>query len=174
MSLALRFDNSRIGSPFPIAIGFFNSENAIRSWFDLGSDLVSRDFHQLERKRASEIASTLLKCRCNTVDSPLTNRALILECLLVERSGYGATVIDWISSHTDGAVKLSEGTVYPTLSALVQDGLVRPVVVRGGPNRARYFSLTPKGRERAMQNRQLVRLIHKDSLMSIEQKEGIV
>jgi PadR family transcriptional regulator, regulatory protein PadR len=62
--------------------------------------------------------------------------AAILAALVPGR-GFGLELIDRVRERTNGAIKLNEGTVYPTLKAMEREGLLRsfdgePVPERGG------------------------------------------
>lgn len=86
------------------------------------------------------------------MDSPVTTRAAILAVLMRGKS-YGIEIMDKVRDHTNGAIVLSEGNVYPTLKAMERDGLLRsfdgdPLPERGGRPR-RYYELTGAGRAEA-------------------------
>lgn len=69
----------------------------------------------------------------------------VLGALRQERH-YGYSLIRVLSE--DGSVSLKEGTIYPILSRLDRDGLVRSEWVESaqGPPR-KYYSITPAGRQ---------------------------
>ncbi|NNN15816.1 MAG: PadR family transcriptional regulator [Acidimicrobiaceae bacterium] len=69
-------------------------------------------------------------------------KAAILN-LLAEQPMHGYQVIQEIDQRTDGGWRLSPGSVYPTLQALEDQGLITADVVEG----KRIFSLTEAGRE---------------------------
>ncbi len=71
----------------------------------------------------------------------------VLAALAPGRS-YGLEIIRALETHSNLA--LSEGTVYPILNRLRQDGLVDAMWVESDSGHPRkYYSLTQKGRERA-------------------------
>ena len=61
---------------------------------------------------------------------------------------YGLEIIRTLESHS--RLVLSEGTIYPILNRLREDGMVESEWVESGSGHPRkYYSLTPRGRERA-------------------------
>jgi PadR family transcriptional regulator PadR len=87
------------------------------------------------------------------VETPITARAALLQALVIGR-GFGLELIDRVKERTNGVVSLGQGSVYPALRALEDDGLVKsydgePVPERGGRPR-RYYELTAKGRRAAI------------------------
>jgi DNA-binding PadR family transcriptional regulator len=72
-------------------------------------------------------------------------RAAIL-ALLTEAPMHGYQIIQELGERTDGAWRPSPGSVYPTLQALADEGLVRAVEEDGG---RRLYELTDAGREPA-------------------------
>lgn len=64
--------------------------------------------------------------------------------LLYKRDCYGYDISEYLSKHID----ISDGTVYPILRKLKEDGLVTTYLSEesGGPPR-KYYSLTQLGRE---------------------------
>src|SRR4051794_9313104 len=90
------------------------------------------------------------------MDVPVSARTAIL-LALVPREGFGLELIERVSERTKGAVKLGQGSVYPLLRDLEDDGLVRsyeadPTPERGGRPR-RYYELTGEGRKVALQQK---------------------
>ena len=87
------------------------------------------------------------------VETPITARAALLQ-VLIGRPGFGLELIDRVKERTGGAVVLGQGSVYPALRDLEDEGLARsydgdPLPERGGRPR-RYYELTAKGRRVAM------------------------
>ena len=76
-------------------------------------------------------------------------RAAVLS-LLAEGPMHGYQVIQELERRTDGAWRVSPGSVYPTLQLLEDEGLVSGNEVEG----KRVFSLTDAGRERVEAQRQ--------------------
>src|SRR4051812_17793059 len=73
---------------------------------------------------------------------------LLLLGLLAERAMYGYELVAELRSRTAAVIDLPEGTVYPALRRLEQEGLVagRWQEVAGGPRR-RYYDITAAGSE---------------------------
>lgn len=68
--------------------------------------------------------------------------------VLAPGTSYGLEIIRALESHSN--LVLSEGTVYPILNRLREDGLVDSSWVESASGHPRkYYSLTGKGRERA-------------------------
>jgi DNA-binding PadR family transcriptional regulator len=95
---------------------------------------------------------------------------ILLALAAGDRHGYG--IIQDVEARTDGALRLSAGTLYRTIQRLLEQGLItepqKPNAPQGDPRR-RYYRLTPFGRAvaRAETNRlaQLVRLARSSGLM---------
>lgn len=82
------------------------------------------------------------------MDTPLSAQAALLAAL-IEGKGYGLDLIERVKTRTGGHVKLNEGSVYPALRAMEDEGLLRsfnadPLPSRGGRPR-RYYELTADG-----------------------------
>ena len=74
---------------------------------------------------------------------PMTETGFyILLCLQEEMHGY--SVVQKVEKLTDGAVKLSPGTMYGSLSKMEKDGLIR--FVREAEKR-KIYHITPLGKE---------------------------
>jgi PadR family transcriptional regulator PadR len=79
---------------------------------------------------------------------PGTLELLILRALRWEPT-HGAGVGEWIRLVTDGAFPLEEGTLYPALHRLERRGWIEGEWGRSeAGRRARYFALTPTGRQK--------------------------
>lgn len=84
-----------------------------------------------------------------------------------DRHGYG--IIQDVAASTNGALKLSAGTLYRSIQRMLEQGLLVETRDRPAPEdddeRRRYYRLTPFGREvaraEAQRLRQLVRLARK-------------
>jgi DNA-binding PadR family transcriptional regulator len=76
---------------------------------------------------------------------------LLILGLLGRREMYGYEVVAQLRETTSSVIDLPEGTVYPALRRLEQEGLIAGhwVDVAGGAPRRRYYALTQKG-ERAL------------------------
>jgi PadR family transcriptional regulator PadR len=93
------------------------------------------------------------------VESPVSAKAALLQAL-ISGPGYGLDLIERVAKHTKGAVQLGQGSVYPALRDLEDDGLLEsyesePLPERGGRPR-RYYKLTAKGARAAMEQREVV------------------
>jgi len=91
---------------------------------------------------------------------PATFHILLALCA-GDRHGYG--IIQDVEERTDGAVRLSAGTLYRTIQRLLERGLIveprNPVGVPVDPRR-RYYRITPFGTEVARaETRRLSRLV---------------
>lgn len=85
----------------------------------------------------------------NTTRGPRLQRGefgLLLMALLAERQMYGYELLAELRTRTNAVVDLPEGTIYPALRRLEQDGLVtgRWLEVPDAPRR-RYYALTTDG-----------------------------
>lgn len=84
------------------------------------------------------------------MQGPLTTRGVLLQALR-EGPGYGVELIRRALRMTQGRMRLSENRVYPTLSALEAEGLVRASRVapkgRRGARSRTYYDLTLQGVE---------------------------
>jgi PadR family transcriptional regulator PadR len=74
--------------------------------------------------------------------------------------GYGLDLIDRVKGMTNGAVSLHQGSVYPLLRELEDDGFLDSyegdaLPERGGRPR-RYYKLTAAGRRAALEERQAI------------------
>lgn len=88
--------------------------------------------------------------------SPITAPAALLQAL-IKGPSYGLELITRVEEQTKGQVKLRQGTIYPLLREMENDGLLdsyesEPMPERGGRPR-RYYRLTAEGAKRATQDR---------------------
>ena len=93
------------------------------------------------------------------MSSPITVPSALLQAL-IRGPNYGLALIERVEEQTNKQIKLHQGSVYPALRALEEEGLVRsydgePVPERGGRPR-RYYELTGKGQQAAMEQREVV------------------
>ena len=66
---------------------------------------------------------------------------------LTQRALHGYAVMRWIDDATGSAVQIEEGSLYPALYRLVdRDWIESDWGVSENNRRARYYTLTPKGR----------------------------
>jgi DNA-binding PadR family transcriptional regulator len=71
---------------------------------------------------------------------------ILLALLHGERHGYA--VIQDVEGRTDGALRLSAGTLYRSIARMVEQGLIAEVVKRrttADDERRRYYRITPFG-----------------------------
>jgi transcriptional regulator len=75
---------------------------------------------------------------------------LVLRALVAgPRHGYG--ILEWIERAVAPALLVEEGTLYPALHRLEDDGLIRASWGASENNRkAKFYSLTRRGEKRAM------------------------
>jgi PadR family transcriptional regulator, regulatory protein PadR len=91
---------------------------------------------------------------------PVTAQAAILQAL-ISGPAFGLEIIDRVSTRTKGKITLNQGSIYPALRDMERDGLLESyngdevVPERGGRPR-RYYRLTAKGAEAAMEQAQAV------------------
>src|ERR1019366_10243952 len=93
------------------------------------------------------------------MDTPVTARAALLQSL-IQGKGYGLELIDRVKARTKGGIKLGQGSVYPALRDLEDEGFVRSwdgeqLPERGGRPR-RYYELTAEGHRAAVEHREAV------------------
>ena len=78
---------------------------------------------------------------------------ILLALAQKERHGYG--IILEIERRTEGAVRLGTGTLYTAIKRLLAQGFIEESAERPDPQlddeRRRYYRLTPRGREVAIQ-----------------------
>ena len=69
--------------------------------------------------------------------------------LLVQEEKYGYQLISELKERSEGMFSLKEGTLYPILYRLEEDGLVvsRWSEAKGKEVSRKYYSITPQGRE---------------------------
>ena len=73
---------------------------------------------------------------------------LILRALRWEPT-HGAGVADWIRLITGGAIEVEEGSLYPALRRLEERGFIESEWGTSEAQRkARYYQLTPRGRQK--------------------------
>jgi DNA-binding PadR family transcriptional regulator len=78
---------------------------------------------------------------------PLATFHILLAVAEDDRHGYG--IIQDVAARTDGALKLSAGTLYRSLQRMLEDGLVAETATRPDPEdddeRRRYYRITKLG-----------------------------
>ena len=78
---------------------------------------------------------------------------LLLLAILAEGPAHGYAVIESLRIRSQGLFDLPEGTVYPALHRLQDQGLLQSSWSEGSARRKRIYQLTPKGRD-ALSSRQ--------------------
>lgn len=83
--------------------------------------------------------------------TPLKPTHHLILLLLAEEPTYGVALLQRIEERSDGAITLNAGSLYRTLAALVEDGLVEPVRAEGGGDSAgaprKVYGTTDRGLE---------------------------
>src|SRR5262245_54255163 len=78
---------------------------------------------------------------------PLATFHILLALAEDDRHGYG--IIQDVSARTDGALRLSAGTLYRSIQRMLEDGLIVEVRERPAPadddERRRYYRIAPLG-----------------------------
>lgn len=90
--------------------------------------------------------------------SPVTVQAALLQALIRGES-YGLELIERVEKQSSGRVRLHQGSVYPALRTLEEEGLVQSYdgesnTERGGRPR-RYYRLTAEGANAALVHREI-------------------
>ena len=93
---------------------------------------------------------------------PVSARTALLQAL-TGGPGYGLELVDRVTERTGGRMVVGQGTLYPTLWDLEEEGLVtsyetEPLPERGGRPR-KYYELTANGLREAGEERVLGRLL---------------
>ncbi len=82
------------------------------------------------------------------------NVETILLALLEDGPSYGYAIVKQLNQRASGHLKLGEGTVYPVLHRLEENGLITATWRAGDNGRQRkYYRLSPKGRRKLARNR---------------------
>ena len=94
---------------------------------------------------------------------------LLLLAILSGGPMHGYAIIESLRSKSEGAFDLPEGTIYPALHRLEDQGLLHSHWLEGAPRRRRIYQLSPRGQqvliERRMEWKKFSRAI--DSLVTI-------
>ena len=81
---------------------------------------------------------------------PLPTATLHILLALADEDRHGYAIIQDIAARTDGALKLSAGTLYRSIQRMLEDGLIVEPRERPSPEeddeRRRYYRITPLGR----------------------------
>ena len=80
---------------------------------------------------------------------PLPPATFHILLALVDEERHGYAIIQDVEARTEGALRLSAGTLYRSIARMVEQGLIAEVtsgrVVRGGDERRRYYRITRFG-----------------------------
>ena len=71
---------------------------------------------------------------------------LLLLAVLEKGPAHGYVIIDMLRERSGGIFDLPEGTIYPALHRLEEDGLLSSLWSENGGRRRRIYQLTSKGR----------------------------
>lgn len=82
-----------------------------------------------------------------------TSEMLILR-LLDEEDMYGYQIVQEINKRSEGMFTLKEGSLYPVLYRLIEDGLVSDRMEIVGKRLRKYYHIEMKGKERLKEIRQ--------------------
>ena len=74
-----------------------------------------------------------------------TYQALILKLLSDHKSMYGYEISQYLKEMSKGEIQLPEGSLYPILHKMAEEGLVKMERVHIGKRVRRYYSLTTTG-----------------------------
>lgn len=81
--------------------------------------------------------------------NPLPPAAFHILVALSDRNLHGYAIIQDIAERTDGAVRLSAGTLYRTIHRMLEEGLLTEIEERPDPElddeRRRYYKILPAG-----------------------------
>jgi DNA-binding PadR family transcriptional regulator len=79
---------------------------------------------------------------------PLPPATLHILLALADGERHGYAIIQDVEARTDGALRMSAGTLYRSIARMVEQGLINEVVkrrTRAEDERRRYYRLTPFG-----------------------------
>ena len=85
----------------------------------------------------------------NDVDEllPLNPRAFYILLSLAEEERHGYAIAKAVETITDGAVRLTPGTLYPLIRQLLTDGWIAELPEDAGDPRRRRYRLSARGRK---------------------------
>jgi DNA-binding PadR family transcriptional regulator len=85
---------------------------------------------------------------------PLAPAVFHILVAVADRERHGYAIMQDVRARTDGALKLSPGTLYGTIKKLLEDGLIQELEERPDPEhddtRRRYYRITAFGRRVAI------------------------
>lgn len=83
----------------------------------------------------------------------------IMLSILEQGESYGYAIIQRIHDLSGGALELSDGTLYPVLHRMEDEGLIESTWRSADGRRRKYYTMTPRGREAlAAEKRQWLRV----------------
>ena len=84
---------------------------------------------------------------------PLPQAVFQILVALADHDRHGYAIMQDVAARTDGALKLSPGTLYGSIKRMLDDGLIVEIDARPGPDeddeRRRYYRITQLGRDLA-------------------------
>jgi len=84
---------------------------------------------------------------------PLAPAVFQILVALADQDRHGYAIMQDVAARTDGAMKLSPGTLYGSIKRMLEEGLIVELDERPDPDeddeRRRYYRLTPDGRTAA-------------------------
>ncbi len=84
---------------------------------------------------------------------PLPQAVFQILVALAHQDRHGYAIMQDVAARTDGALKLSPGTLYGSIKRMLEEGLIVEVSNRPEPDeddeRRRYYRITPFGRDLA-------------------------
>jgi DNA-binding PadR family transcriptional regulator len=112
--------------------------------------------------------------------STLTPAALYILLALIDEERHGYGIMLEVARLTEGAVRLSSGTLYRSIKQLLTAGFIAETIERPDPEiddeRRRYYRLTDAGRRaaeiEAARLEQVVRIARAQHLLHPETAEG--
>jgi len=78
---------------------------------------------------------------------------LLLLAILSEKAAHGYAVIEYLRQRSGGHFDLPEGTIYPALHRLEEQGLLKSHWQEDAPRRRRVYELTVKGQQALVKRR---------------------
>lgn len=86
---------------------------------------------------------------------------LLVLRVLLDGAAFGGQIVDRIENLTEGEITLGAGTLRPALARMSSDGLVEVVDAPDGTRgkTKRVYTITKKGRVKALNDKRLVRRI---------------
>ena len=108
---------------------------------------------------------------------PLPTAVFHILIALADRDRHGYSIMQDVASRTDGAVRLSAGTLYSSIRRMLEQGLIEELHESPDPSstdeRRRYYRLTRDGRETARKEMaRMSSLLTQARLTSLRTKEG--